>query len=153
MLSRFIKAVSLGLQLGKRNESGKPVDVKGKAVFVGLSERILAERKDSFYTVFSQANGVFIGGVEIAATAFLNMLEDRPVNPIGSQYYLLLIVLWGVLIGSICRTSSIIIGAASAVDLSVAYFVVAGLTCYRPSAKNGSSRLPSKLQNAQSERL
>ena len=115
-----------GLQLGKSNESGKPVDVKGKAVFVGLSERILAERKDSFYTVFSQANGVFIGGVEIAATAFLNMLEDRPVHPIGSQYYLVLIVLWGVLIGSICRTSSIIIGAASAVVLSVAYFVAAG---------------------------
>jgi len=114
------------LQLGESNESGKPVDLKGKAVFVGLSERILAERKDSFYTVFSQANGVFIGGVEIAATAFLNMLEDRPVNPIGSQYYLLLIVLWGVLIGSICRTSSIIIGATSAVVLSVGYFVVAG---------------------------
>jgi len=114
------------LQLGKSNESGKPVDLKGKAVFVGLSERILAERKDSFYTVFSQANGVFIGGVEIAATAFLNMLEDRPVNPIGSQYYLLLIALWGVLIGSICRTSSIMIAAASAVVLSVGYFAVAG---------------------------
>ncbi len=114
------------LQLADGTKSGNLPELKGKAVFVGLSERILAERKDSFYTVFSQANGVFIGGVEIAATAFLNMLEDRPVNPIGSQYYLLLIVLWGVLIGSICRTSSIIIGAASAVVLSVAYFVAAG---------------------------
>src|SRR5262245_1487380 len=36
------------------------VDVKGKVVFVGLSEVLLAERKDSFYTVFSKANGVFI---------------------------------------------------------------------------------------------
>jgi adenylate cyclase len=114
------------LQLADGTKSGNLPELKGKAVFVGLSERILAERKDSFYTVFSQANGVFIGGVEIAATAFLNMLEDRPVHPIGSQYYLLLIVLWGVLIGSICRTSSIIIGAASAVVLSVAYFVAAG---------------------------
>ncbi|MDZ4341498.1 MAG: adenylate/guanylate cyclase domain-containing protein [Candidatus Binatia bacterium] len=114
-----------GLQLGQSNESGKLVDVKGKAVFVGLSERILAERKDSFYTVFSQANGVFIGGVEIAATAFLNMLEDRPVNPIGSQHYLLLIVFWGVVIGAICRTSSILLGAASVVLLSVGYFAAA----------------------------
>jgi len=114
------------LQLADGTKSSNLPDLKGKAVFVGLSERILAERKDSFYTVFSQANGVFIGGVEIAATAFLNMLEDRPVNPIGSQYYLLLIVLWGVLIGSICRTSSILVGAASAVVLSVGYFAVAG---------------------------
>jgi len=114
------------LQLADGTKSGNLPELKGKAVFVGLSERILAERKDSFYTVFSQANGVFIGGVEIAATAFLNMLEDRPVNPIDSQYYLLLIVLWGVLIGSICRTSSIIIGATSAVVLSVVYFVFAG---------------------------
>src|SRR3990170_1573077 len=114
------------LQLADETKSGNLPELKGKAVFVGLSERILAERKDSFYTVFSQANGVFIGGVEIAATAFLNMLEDRPVNPIGSQYYLLLIALWGVLIGSICRTSSIMIAAASAVVLSVGYFAVAG---------------------------
>jgi len=114
------------LQLADETKRGNLPELKGKAVFVGLSERILAERKDSFYTVFSQANGVFIGGVEIAATAFLNMLEDRPVNPIGSQYYLLLIVLWGVLIGAICRTSSIIIGATSAVVLSVAYFAAAG---------------------------
>ena len=114
------------LQLADETKRGNLPELKGKAVFVGLSERILAERKDSFYTVFSQANGVFIGGVEIAATAFLNMLEDRPVDPIGSQYYLLLIVLWGVLIGAICRTSSIMIGAASAAVLSVAYFVAAG---------------------------
>ncbi|HWP22859.1 MAG TPA: CHASE2 domain-containing protein, partial [Candidatus Binatia bacterium] len=70
------------LQPGEGGGSAGPIDFKGKAVFVGLSERILAERKDSFYTVFSRADGVFIGGVEIAATAFLNLLEDKPVQPI-----------------------------------------------------------------------
>ena len=51
----------------------------GKAVFVGLSEGLLAERKDSFYTVYSQANGVFISGVEIAATAMADTVEGKPV--------------------------------------------------------------------------
>jgi adenylate cyclase len=111
------------LQLGENSASGKPVDLKGKAVFVGLSERILAERKDSFYTVFSQANGVFIGGVEIAATAFLNMLEDTTVKPIGSHAYIVLILLWGLLAGTICRLSSIVVGALTIISLNALYFV------------------------------
>jgi adenylate cyclase len=111
------------LQLGESNESVRRVDLKGKAVFVGLSERILAERKDSFYTVFSQANGVFIGGVEIAATAFLNMLEDAPVRPISSHYYILTVLLWGILVGMICRLSSILVGSMTIIGLSALYLV------------------------------
>jgi adenylate cyclase len=110
------------LQLNEGPNSQMPVDLKGKAVFVGLSERILAERKDSFYTVFSQANGVFIGGVEIAATAFLNLLEDSPVTPIGTWSYMAVILGWGLLIGFICRMSSITVALASTLGLSALYF-------------------------------
>src|SRR5919108_772487 len=109
------------LQLNEGNGSSKSFDLKGKAVFVGLSERILAERKDSFYTVFSQANGVFIGGVEIAATAFLNLLEDKPVKPISSNAYLILILLWGLFAGTVGRLSSMFVGAATIVGLSALY--------------------------------
>ncbi|HTN71712.1 MAG TPA: adenylate/guanylate cyclase domain-containing protein, partial [Methylomirabilota bacterium] len=109
------------LQLGESADSGKTPDVKGKAVFVGLSEKLLAERKDSFYTVFSQANGVFISGVEIAATAFSNILEDTPVKPISSRQYILVILFWGLLIGIFCRISSITVGASGALALSVLY--------------------------------
>ncbi len=111
------------LQIGETETDQKAVDLKGKAVFVGLSERILAERKDSFYTVFSQANGVFIGGVEIAATAFLNTLEDKPVKPLGTFAYLLLIALWGLLVGMICRGTSIIVGAVTVTGLSALYLL------------------------------
>ncbi len=69
------------LQLRNGTVGEKKINLKDKAVFVGLSEVLLAERKDSFYTVFSQANGIFISGVEIAATAFLNLLEDKPLKP------------------------------------------------------------------------
>jgi len=57
----------------------KGIDLGGKAVFVGLSERIPSEQMDGFHTVFSQPSGLAIRGVEIAATAFANLLEDRPV--------------------------------------------------------------------------
>jgi adenylate cyclase len=74
-------------------------DFRGKIVFVGLSEKELVERDDSFHTVFSQKNGVFISGVEIAATAVANLFEDLPVTPIRTTPYLFLILIWGMLIG------------------------------------------------------
>jgi adenylate cyclase len=112
------------LQLGEGGAGGQ-LDVKGKAVFVGLSERILAERKDSFYTVFSQANGVFIGGVEIAATAFLNLLKDNSVKPLESYAYLTLILLWGLLVGVIGRHSGLMIGPLIITGVSVLYLFAA----------------------------
>jgi adenylate cyclase len=113
------------LQLREGAVGDKQIDLKGKAVFVGLSEILLADRKDSFYTVFSQANGIFISGVEIAATAFSNIIEDTPVKPVSLLFYILIIFLWGILAGIICRISTLKIGAVGVVGLSVAYFVVA----------------------------
>jgi serine phosphatase RsbU (regulator of sigma subunit) len=92
---------------------------------VGLSEALLADRKDSFYTVFSQADGIFISGVEIAATAFSNIIEDTPVKPVGFTIYMLIILLWGILAGIACRLFSLKIGALSIVGLSIIYLVVA----------------------------
>jgi adenylate cyclase len=103
----------------------KRVDLKGKAVFVGLSEVLLAERKDSFYTVFSKANGTFIAGVEISATAFANLLADAPVKPIGLPAHILVLLGWGVLTGVISRRFQIGAAAASVVGLSVLYVLAA----------------------------
>jgi adenylate cyclase len=127
------------LQLGEESDGAKGLDLRGKAVFIGLSERILAERKDSFYTVFSQANGVFIGGVEIAATAFLNLLTDKPVKPLASHAYLAVIFVWGLLVGVIGRFSALILGALtitglSALYLSGAYFSFAANGTWYPMA-------------------
>jgi adenylate cyclase len=99
--------------------------LKDKAVFVGLSESLLAERKDSFYTVFSRANGIFIGGVEIAATAFANLLENSPVRPIGLPLYILIILGWGIFVGILCRISSVGVAALGIVGLSALYLAVA----------------------------
>jgi adenylate cyclase len=111
------------LQLG--TGTGPAVDVKGKAVFVGLSEILLAERKDSFYTVFSQANGVFIGGVEIAASAFLNILDDTTVVPISVPAHIGLLLCWGIVVGVLCRLLPISIAAGTTVGIGGLYLLAA----------------------------
>jgi serine phosphatase RsbU (regulator of sigma subunit) len=122
------------LQISDGKIKNKPMDLKGKAVFVGLSEVLLADRKDSFYTVFSKANGIFISGVEIAATAFANILEDSPVRPISMAFHIGVIFLWGLLMGVVCRISTLKIGALVAVLLSIVYL----LTAVYLFARNGS---------------
>jgi serine phosphatase RsbU (regulator of sigma subunit) len=113
------------LQLRDGKVGDQQYDLKGKAVFVGLSEALLADRKDSFYTVFSQADGIFISGVEIAATALSNIIEDTPVRPVGLMIYMLIILLWGILAGIACRLFSLKIGALCIVGLSILYLGVA----------------------------
>lgn len=112
------------LQLENGGGATAGIDLRDKAVFVGLSEVLLAERKDSFYTVFSQANGTFIGGVEIMATAFLNLLSDTPLKPAGYLSFLLVVLLWGVLLGCLCRGFSVWVSALAVLLLSGLYFLI-----------------------------
>lgn len=107
------------LKIGTKSGSG--LDVKGKAVFVGLSEVLLAERKDSFYTVFSQGNGVFIGGVEIAASAFLNILDDTTIVPVSLSAHIWLLLCWGILVGGLCLLLPVVMAAGVMVGLAGLY--------------------------------
>lgn len=118
------------LQLRDGIVGEKKIDLKDKAVFVGLSEILLAERKDSFYTVFSQANGIFISGVEIAATAFSNILENRPLKPLSLRFLIFLIIVWGILLGIICRMLPVAVSAISVIGLSVLYLLAANY-CFK----------------------
>jgi len=104
----------------------KQLDLKGKAVFIGLSELLRPEQKsDGFYTVFSQPTGVDISGVEIAATAFANMLEDMSVEPLGLRAHLATIFFWGAGLGILCFLLPTLIAGASVIGLSAVYLVVA----------------------------
>ncbi len=100
------------------------LDLNGKVIFVGLSERMRLEQKDGFYTVFSQPNGLDISGVEIAASAFANILEDMHVKPIGSKKHLTLVALWGVLIGIMCILSPTLVSLGGVGVLSLFYMVL-----------------------------
>ncbi len=53
------------------------LDLDGRTVFVGASELFDPDQRDGFHTVFTRADGVDLSGVESAATAHANLLEDR----------------------------------------------------------------------------
>ncbi len=80
-----------------------PVDMAGAAVFVGFSAQLQPEQKDYFFTVYSQASGRDVSGVEIAATAFANLLERRPVAQPTWGIQIMILGLWGLGIGFALR--------------------------------------------------
>ncbi len=113
------------LQLGTDGTNGAPMDLRGKAVFIGLSENLLAERQDSFHTVFSTTKGVFVSGVEIAATAFLNLLTSTSVKPLRPSYQIATLLLWGMIVGLICRLTAPLSAAVAVILCSTAYVFAA----------------------------
>lgn len=117
------------LKLSEKNagNSRRP-DVKGKAVFVGLSQLSPVDQKESFFTVYSQKHGLDISGIEIAATAFANLLEDMPVRPVNFLLYLGIIMFWGALVGFICKQYSTIVSFLTVLGLTILYLVFAVLT-------------------------
>jgi len=114
------------IKLGQGSVSNQmKLDLKGKAVFVGLSENIRLAQKDGFYTVFSQPNGVDISGVEIAASAFANLLEDDSIQPLVFPMHHLVIFLWGILLSLFCFFLSPILAAMGVISLSLLYLAIA----------------------------
>ncbi len=102
-----------------------PLRLDGKAVFVGTSEYLRQEKRDAFYTVFSEEGGRDISGVEIAATAFANLLEDRPVQPLGLPSHLVLVFVGGVALGVLCTALSPITAAVSVLAAGSLYVIAA----------------------------
>ena len=101
---------------------------EGKAVFVGFSAFSQPEQdriRDDYQTVFSQRSGLNISGVEIAATAFANLLDDRPVRPIPFPWQLGVVTLWGIALGAACRMLRPIAAAVLVLLLASAYLFVA----------------------------
>jgi adenylate cyclase len=54
--------------------------IKDSVVFVGAAGTGWSEQKDGFYTVFTRADGLDLSGVELAATVFGNLSENRIVR-------------------------------------------------------------------------
>ncbi|HQX12918.1 MAG TPA: adenylate/guanylate cyclase domain-containing protein [Nitrosomonas sp.] len=77
-------------------------NLEGKVVFVGFSGATQSEQeivRDDYPTVFSNPDGLYISGVEIAATAFANLLENKPVRPLSLTGNLSILFLLGFAIG------------------------------------------------------
>jgi adenylate cyclase len=106
---------------------------RGKAVFVGYSANSPAGQdrlRDDHRTVYSQDDGMNLSGVELAATAFANLFEDRPLRPLARQWQLGLVAAWGLLLGVLCGTlrPSIAFGVVTLLTAILGWWVLARFT-------------------------
>jgi adenylate cyclase len=97
----------------------------GKVVFIGLSDLYDPGQPDRFYTVFTNDDGVDLSGVEIAATAFANMLTDRSLRPASVLATAIILLLAGLILGAGIYLLSATIAVPLALLLSGLY--VAGV--------------------------
>jgi adenylate cyclase len=75
---------------------------RGRAVFVGFAETLQTEQVEHFATAFSSSESPDLSGVEIAATAFSNLLKDRTIRELPQQHWLVLTFLAGLLSYLVC---------------------------------------------------
>jgi adenylate cyclase len=122
---RTIATVPYDRAMLRTTAGGEAIDVRGKAVFIGLSAHTAAEQKDGVHTVFSEPNGLDLSGVEIAATAFGNLLEGRSVRPLTAGAQVTLAIGWGLLLGLLAWRLPPLASAALLLLAAGLYLVVA----------------------------
>jgi adenylate cyclase len=106
----------------KFGPAGKELSVfNGKAVFIGQTESDWFKAHDGFYTAFSLGSGVDISGVEIAATAFANLMEGKAVHPFRPAVQYAVLLVWGVLCALVGLHFSTAASAAALLLLNGAY--------------------------------
>lgn len=101
-----------------------PVDLTGKAVFIGRSEKFQPNQTDGFYTVYSQSSGLDVSGVEIAATAFANLLTGTSIRPLDPLLFIALIVGYGLAAVTAGRRSSALRSIGFSVLLAATYGIL-----------------------------
>lgn len=98
---------------------------KDKVVFIGFSEKLEPEQKDNFNTVFSQENGLDLSGIEIAATAFSNLLHNSTIKPVSNSTALIIIICFGFVVAFASRICREYIAILLCLGLSASYLYIA----------------------------
>src|SRR5258706_12091060 len=100
---RYDEALAIDELTGSANQ----FSFAGKVVFVGYSETGQAEPVEHFSTVFSQPNGIDLSGLEIAATAFVNLMNDSSIRPPSAWHFFSIVFVTGFIVTVMCMLLSI----------------------------------------------
>ena len=119
---RTVKTLPYHRVTGHQNATADPSIFKGKAVFIGYlptTWRDYDAIRDDYHTVYSQADGLRLSGVEIAATAFANLFDGSDIKPLSVPRQMALFGLWGALAGVLAaslsmRRAALVLALASA---------------------------------------
>jgi len=126
------------------------LNLRNKIVFVGALAMSPINQTDGFYTVFTSDDGVDLSGVEIAATAFANLLERRSIFPINIIGRFVICLLFGACIGFLSYYLSgmwavTISISLSAIYLGLAVYIFARLNAWGPVFTPMALQLPGAL--------
>ena len=105
----------------KADSGTKIPDLTGKVVFVGFSDLYDPGQPDRFYTVFTNDDGVDLSGVEIAATSFGNLLTDRSLHPPSILGEIIILSMFGGIVGAIAYLLPAIAGVPLVLILAAGY--------------------------------
>ena len=113
---------------GEENENIQSLhsEVSGKMIFIGHSSRTAVDQKDGFHTVYTQ-DGLDLSGVEIAATAYANLIDGSMLRPLSIPLAVIIHVLLGVIAAYFALRTSILKAVISTVVLACGYFAFAML--------------------------
>ena len=101
-------------------------DLQDTVAFVGVSDVIMPQR-DAHFTVFSRPDGVDLTGVEIAATAFANLLTDRPIRQMSNLEAFASLLAFGLLAGITACTIPGLSGSFACGAVGLTYAAIAQL--------------------------
>ncbi len=100
---------------------GDTADLKDKVVFVGVAEYNTPQQTDSYYTVYSSADGIDLSGVEIAATAFVNLLTDTTLRIPPTLAYAGILLAFGCTVGILMSALSLVFSTVAVASVSLLY--------------------------------
>ena len=103
------------------NTSLEDLDLTNKVAFVGFSDLYDPGQPDRFYTVFTGEDGVDLSGVEIAATAFANLLHDESLQGLDAISTLAILFCFGLLITMVIYFTPASLGVPAAIVVAAIY--------------------------------
>jgi adenylate cyclase len=103
------------------NQSENAPDLNGKIAFVGYSDFYDPNQPDRFHTVFTTNQGFDLSGVEIAATAFANLLHGQSLRLPNALTILLILCFFGFFISLLIYFAPASLGVPAVVIISAGY--------------------------------
>ena len=103
------------------NSNAQELDLANKVAFVGYSDFYDPNQPDRFYTVFTNAKGIDLSGVEIAATAFSNLLHNQSLRIPNAKDMLIVLFSFGFLITILIYYAPAILGVPTSIVIAVGF--------------------------------
>ena len=104
-----------------QNVTADQLDLTDQVVFVGFSDLYDPGQPDRFYTVFTDEDSIDLSGVEIAATAFGNLLHDESLQTPDAITTLAILFCFGLMITMVIYFTPASLGVPASIAVAAAY--------------------------------